>query len=63
MVTNKLYIYGQTKKTGELVVNCSDNDNDDAISDLSTLEVHSAKVTATASGNSGHGGISNIDNI
>ena len=41
-----LYIYGQTKKTGELVVNCSGTD---AISDLSTLEVHSAKVTATSS--------------
>ena len=45
--SNKLYIYGQAQMTGELVVNCSDND---AISDLPTLEVHSAKVTATSSG-------------
>ena len=51
-----LYIYGQTKKTGELVVNCSGTD---AISDLSTLEVHSAKVTATSSA-SGCGGFFNI---
>ena len=44
--TNKLYIYGQAGMSGELVVNCS---NDNAISDLSTLEVHSAKVKATSS--------------
>ena len=50
-----LSIYGQAQKTGQLVVNCSDNH---AISSLSTLEVHSAKVTATASGNNRHGGIS-----
>ena len=43
---NKLYIYGQAGMSGELVVNCS---NDNAISDLSTLEVHSAKVKATSS--------------
>ena len=53
-----LSIYGQAKKTGQLVVNCSNNH---AISGLSTLEVHSAEVTATASGNNSHGGISSID--
>jgi len=53
-----LSIYGQAKKTGQLVVNCSNNH---AISGLSTLEVHSAEVTATASGNHSHGGISSID--
>lgn len=42
----KLYIYGQSKMNGELVVNCT---NGDAIFDLTTLEVHSAKVTATSS--------------
>ena len=52
---NNLSIYGQAQKTGQLVVNCSDYH---AISDLSTLEVHSAEVTATASGNDKRGGIS-----
>ena len=52
-----LSIYGQAQKTGELVVNGSDYD---AILNLPTLEVHSAKVTATASGNDKHGGINSI---
>ena len=52
---NNLSIYGQAQKTGQLVVLCSDFQ---AISDLSTLEVHSAEVTATASGNDKRGGIS-----
>lgn len=52
---NNLSIYGQAQKTGQLVVNCSDYQ---AISDLSTLEVHSAEVTAIASGNDKRGGIS-----
>ncbi len=42
---HNLKIYGQAGKSGELVVNCSDGI---AISELSTLEVHSAKVTATS---------------
>ena len=46
--SNNLSIYGQTQGTGELVVHCSDGI---AISELSTLEVHSAKVTATSSAN------------
>ena len=54
--TNKLYIYGQAGMSGELVVNSSD---DNAISDLSTLEVHSAKVKATSSYDY-HGGIVSI---
>ena len=53
---HKLYIYGQAQMTGELVVNCS---NGDAIRELSTLEVHSAKVTATSSVNAS-GGIGEI---
>jgi len=52
---NNLSIYGQAQMTGQLVVLCSDYQ---AITDLSTLEVHSAEVTATASGNGKHGGIS-----
>ena len=52
-----LSIYGQAKMTGELVVNCSDYD---AITSLSTLEVHSAKVTASSSG-SYHGGFYQIE--
>jgi len=44
---NKLYIYGQAQKAGELVVNGSNNG--DAIMNITTLEVHSAKVTATSS--------------
>ena len=43
-----LRIYGQANKSGQLVVNSTT----DAISDITTLEVHSAKVTATASTNS-----------
>ena len=53
-----LRIFGQAQMTGELVVNCS-GPNDQAISQLPTLEVHSAKVTATASGNN-RGGFINI---
>ena len=53
---NILRIYGQAQMTGELVVNCS---NGDAIRELSTLEVHSAKVTATSSVNAS-GGIGEI---
>jgi len=49
-----LSIYGQSQMPGELVVNCSDNIND-AIRSITKLEVHSAKVTATASNNN-HGG-------
>ena len=41
-----LSIYGQAQKSGELVV---DNSGDDAITSIKTLEVHSAKVTATSS--------------
>ena len=41
-----LSIYGQANKTGQLVVNCS-NDQD-AITCITILEVHSAKVTATS---------------
>ena len=55
--SQNLYIYGQAKKTGKLVVNCT---NGDAIRELSTLEVHSAKVTATSSVNAS-GGIGEID--
>ena len=43
--SQKLRIYGQAQKTGELVVDYSDND---AIKNINTLEVHSAKVTATS---------------
>ena len=50
-----LRIYGQANKSGQLVVNSTT----DAISDITTLEVHSAKVTATASVNS-CGGFSRI---
>ena len=41
-----LSIYGQANQTGQLVVNCSNND---AIFNITTLEVHSCQVTATAS--------------
>ena len=41
-----LSIYGQANQSGQLVVNCSDND---AIWYITTLEVHSCKVTATSS--------------
>ncbi len=44
--TNYLSIYGQAQMTGELVV---DNSGDDATTSIKTLEVHSAKVTATSS--------------
>ena len=50
--SKNLSIYGQAKKSGELDVKCA---YDDAISSLTTLEVHSAKVTAT-SYQSGRGG-------
>ena len=43
-----LYIYGQANQTGQLVVNCTDND---AIHNITTLEVHSCQVTATSSDN------------
>ena len=46
-----LSIYGQANQTGELVVNSSL----DAIEDIKTLEVHSAKVKATSSGNNNDG--------
>ena len=46
-VTNNLSIYGQANQTGQLVVNSS---TDDAITGITTLEVHSAKVSATSSG-------------
>jgi hypothetical protein len=46
-----LSIYGQSNQTGELVVNSSL----DAIEDIKTLEVHSAKVKATSSGNNNDG--------
>ena len=49
--SNNLSIYGQAQMTGELVV----SSDDDAISRLPTLEVHSAKVTATSSGNNRSG--------
>ena len=41
-----LSIYGQANQTGELVINRTDGN---AIMDITTLEVHSAKVTATSS--------------
>ena len=50
-----LSIYGQANQTGQLVVNSSD----DAITNITTLEVHSAKVKATSSANS-YGGFYNI---
>ncbi len=46
--SKNLSIYGQAQMTGELVVNGETND---AISSIKTLEVHSAKVKATSSGN------------
>ncbi len=45
--SKNLRIYGQANQTGQLVVSSTD-----AISDLSKLEVHSAKVSATTSINS-----------
>jgi len=50
-----LSIYGQANQSGQLVINCTN----DAISKITTLEVHSAKVTATAS-TSSCGGFYNI---
>ena len=44
---HNLSIYGQANKTGQLVVNSSNDE--DAIAGITTLEVHSAKVTATSS--------------
>ncbi len=41
-----LSIYGQANQTGQLVVNCSD---ENAIMSITTLEVHSCKVKATSS--------------
>ena len=46
-----LSIFGQSNQTGELVVNSSL----DPIEDIKTLEVHSAKVKATASGDNNDG--------
>ena len=43
-----LRIYGQANKSGQLVV---ENSGDDATTSIKTLEVHSAKVTATSSKN------------
>jgi hypothetical protein len=51
-----LSIYGQASQTGQLVVNSSEAD---AINNITTLEVHSAKVTASSSNNSS-GGFYNI---
>ena len=44
--SKELRIYGQANQTGQLVV---DNSDDDAITSIKTLEVHSAEVTATSS--------------
>ena len=49
-------IYGQANKTGQLVVNCPDND---AIAYMATLEVHSCNVKATSS-DPGKAGFYNI---
>ncbi len=50
--THNLSIYGQAQMTGELDVNHSGGD---AINEIPTLEVHSAKVTATSSSDYGAG--------
>lgn len=50
--SHNLSIYGQAQMTGELVVN---NSGGDAINEIPTLEVHSAKVTATSSSDYGAG--------
>ena len=47
-----LSIYGQANQTGQLVVN---NSTGDAISMITTLEVHSCQVTATSSANNSGG--------
>ena len=52
----KLHIYGQANQSGQLVVNCSTSA---AILSITTLEVHSCKVTATSSSN-GDAGLYNI---
>ena len=54
-----LSIYGQANQTGQLVVN---NSNGDAISGITTLEVHSCQVKATSS-NDYSGGFFNITTI
>ena len=51
-----LHIYGQSEMTGQLVVNCSDNT---AISNLTTLEIHSCMVIASSFANN-CGGFSDI---
>ena len=51
----KLHIYGQANQTGQLVVNSTI----DAIFGITTLEVHSSKVTATSS-HDGDAGLYNI---
>ena len=51
-----LSIYGQSKMNGQLVVNCSD---DNAIKNITTLEVHSCNVKATSS-DPNKGGFYNI---
>ena len=48
----KLHIYGQANQSGQLVVNCSTTA---AILSITTLEVHSCKVTATSSHDSDGG--------
>ena len=50
--SHNLSIYGQAQMTGELDVNHSGGD---AINEIPTLEVHSAKVTATSSSDFGAG--------
>lgn len=50
--SHNLSIYGQAQMTGELDVSCSGGD---AINEIPTLEVHSAKVTATSSESYGAG--------
>ena len=44
-----LSIYGQANQTGQLVVNSSSGSTQSAIMNITTLEVHSCKVTATSS--------------
>ena len=56
--SKNLSIFGQSNQTGELVVNSSW----DVIEDINTLEVHSAKVKATASGDN-CSGFYNIKNF
>ena len=56
---HNLSIYGQANKTGQLVVNCSD---DNAIKNITTLEVHSCQVKATSLADA-CGGFNNIGTI